>query len=438
MASRLARCSSPDAYLKYFSIFVRLSVRHMKIAVIFESSPFDRKGQFNAVHARIRHLMEIGECEIDAYCLHSRDNFITRRIRGNAKVPVRKAVTIDGITYRILWYRFSVLDHLLKEKLHRTPILFERYVRSRASMFKGYDLIAAHSFEGAYLAMTVRSLYGIPFYATWHGSDVHSHPVRNPYVLAVTKKIMESASLNLFVSRALMEVSSMITDNAMKDVLYNGVAESFRRYDDTTRRKLREKYGVGAGEKVVAFVGNIYKVKNVEALPGIFHRIYEAVEANMPHRSEIWSDVKFWIVGDGKMRAQVEPAIRSAAGEAVVFWGNMPADDMPDVLNCVDVLVLPSRNEGLPLVLMEALRCGADVVASDVGGIAEIIGKENTVPFSLAENGKPDYTGENFIDSFAIKVAQKLFRPSSAIISEEFDWKRTARKELSFIKEILK
>ena len=57
-----------------------------KIAVIFESSPFDRKGQFNAAHERIRHLVASGECEIDAYCIHSRDNAFTRKVRTGASI----------------------------------------------------------------------------------------------------------------------------------------------------------------------------------------------------------------------------------------------------------------------------------------------------------------------------------------------------------------
>jgi glycosyltransferase involved in cell wall biosynthesis len=89
-------------------------------------------------------------------------------------------------------------------------------------------------------------------------------------------------------------------------------------------------------------------------------------------------------------------------------------------------------------VLLEAIRCGADTVGSDVGGVAEVIGKENTVPFRLSADGKPDYTGETFIDSFALKVVNKLFKPASPVLSDEFDWKRTAHDELSFIKEILK
>lgn len=410
----------------------------MKIAVIFESSPFDRKGLFNAVHDRIRHLKETGEHEIDAFCLHSRDNFLTRRIRGNVKTPFKKEVEVDGVLYRMLWYRFSVCDHLMKEKFHRRPAVFERFVRKKVQLLKDYDLIAAHSFEGAFMAKVASSMYGIPYYVTWHGSDVHTHPIRNPYVLSMTRRIMESASANLFVSKALIAASSMITDDAPKAVLYNGVSGRFRRYDDQTRKSLCQKYGVREDEKVVAYVGNLYSVKNVDALPGIFHRIHEEVESHLSENPSSWNELKFWVVGDGKMRSHVEPAVRCAADSEVVFWGNVNAEEMPDLLNCVDVLVLPSRNEGLPLALMEALRCGADVVGSDVGGVAEIIGKDNTVPFRLLPDGRPDYTGEDFINRFALKTVGKLVAPSPPVLPEEFNWNRTAEKELSIIEEILK
>lgn len=74
----------------------------LRLAVIFESSPFDRKGLFNAVHNRIRHLLATGECEVDAFCIHSRDNAFTRRVRHTPDVPVVEKVDFDGVTYRML------------------------------------------------------------------------------------------------------------------------------------------------------------------------------------------------------------------------------------------------------------------------------------------------------------------------------------------------
>ena len=57
-----------------------------RIAVIFESSPFDRKGLFNAVHNRTRHLAAEGSFQVDAYCMHIKDSFLSRRLRKTEKI----------------------------------------------------------------------------------------------------------------------------------------------------------------------------------------------------------------------------------------------------------------------------------------------------------------------------------------------------------------
>ena len=111
----------------------------MKLAVIFESCPFDRKGLFNAVHNRVKHLAATGECVVDVYCVHSRDNALTRRLRHTPSVPSVDKVSIDGIEYRMMWYRFSILDHILLEKLHVRPWLFNRFMMAKVGVLKGYD-----------------------------------------------------------------------------------------------------------------------------------------------------------------------------------------------------------------------------------------------------------------------------------------------------------
>ena len=105
---------------------------------------------------------------------------------------------------------------------------------------------------------------------------------------------------------------------------------------------------------------------------------------------------------------------------------------MPALMNCVDVLVLPSLNEGLPLVCAEALKCGANVVGSDVGGIAEVIGHQNVVPH-----------GPDFVPQFAKKVVAMLeardesddFAGQQAVqqLPPEISWAKTTARELSFL-----
>lgn len=387
----------------------------IKVAVIFESSPFDRKGLFNAVHNRIGHLAAAGGCQIDVYCVHSRDNAFTRRIRKTPVTPDVESITIDGINYRMLWYRFSILDHCLLEKLHVRPWNFPRFMKKSLECLKGYDCISAHSLTGGLFAEMAHRQYGVPYLVTWHGSDVHTHPLRNPVLMEDTARVMQGALCNFFVSNALKTASERITVQARKEVLYNGVSEDFRKLPQDEVTAVRSSYGLAQKDKVVAFAGNLSPVKNVLSLPGIFKEI----SARYP------GSLKLWIVGDGKQRGALEAAVE-AAGLEVRFFGNMPSSDMPAIMNCIDVLVLPSLNEGLPLVCAEALRCGANVVGAESGGIPEVIGIDNVVPHG---------------DGFEVKMAKRAVEMLSGKVEQaipgELDWNRTALQEKRILESFL-
>ena len=458
----------------------------MKLAVIFESSPFDRKGLFNAVHNRVKHLLATGECTIDVFCVHSRDNAFTRRVRHTPEVPSVDETVVDGIRYRLLWYRFSILDNVLLEKLHVRPWLFRRFMESHVDLLKGYDAVIAHSFCGGLFALAAHERFGIPYYVTWHGSDVHTHPWRVPVILEDTRAVMESARCNFFVSRALLEASEKIISNARKEVLYNGVSEDFVKYSLEDRAAVRERYGLAPEDKVVAFVGNIVKVKNVLSLPEIFAQVasrFAEVSGSLSDSCGRSARLKFWIVGDGKLRTQLETAcserlIRRCEDQtplrhceerspsrhceersdvAISFFGNQPSPAMPDIMNCIDVLVLPSLNEGLPLVCAEALSCGAAVVGSDVGGIAEVIGKDNVVPLvvpndtdtfpgfpsgplictgqEMGNSGRP--YDDSFVNGMTEKVVAALTGQSpSQTLPPDISWARTAVLELAALKSL--
>ena len=385
----------------------------LKLAVIFESSPFDRKGLFNAVHERVKHLLMAGECVIDAYCIHSWDTPFTRKVRHTPQVQRREIVAIEGVSYRILWYDFSILDHMTVEYLHRKPLLFDRFMDRCMPLFKGYDAVMAHSFTGGLFALEISRRFAIPYSVTWHGSDIHTHPWRNPLVLNHTREIMNRATYNFFVSNALMSASDEICVNVPKSVLYNGVSPAFFRYGDDLRIELRGKYGLTPGKKVVAFVGSLVAVKNVDMLRPLFHEVRRLYDGPL----------EFWIIGDGKLRSKVEPELMSDQSFELRMWGNVPYDSMPSMMNCIDVLILPSRNEGLGLVCAEAIRCGAYAIGADVGGISEVVGKENVVPH-----------GEGFVESMASEVVSALHNARMQGIPDHIDWNVTAEKEMSFIR----
>ena len=88
------------------------------------------------------------------------------------------------------------------------------------------------------------------------------------------------------------------------------------------------------------------------------------------------------------------------------------------MLNCVDLLVLPSSLEGLPLVVIEALSCGARVVATNVIGTAEAVGRENAIDL-----------GDNFVERFTDRAVELLQGHIKQELPAEVSWTATAAKE---------
>lgn len=384
------------------------------ILVLTEGYIYERRGYFNAVVSRTKHLKAVCDYNIDVLLLTTYEPWIVRKLRHTPKREKPKIFQVDGVMMRVDWRRFSLLDYILNVKLHWGDLFTQIHNERLLKKLKGYDLIIAHSINCGRLARRVKQLYGIPYTVTWHGSDIHSGPFNNPSILQPTIDVIEDADMNFFVSKALMDTSEKITKKGIKMVLYNGYNQTFKRYSEAERFTLRQKYNV-INKKVVVFAGSFFLVKNILIIPHIFKAIYKKNQ-----------DVEFWMIGDGKFRTKVEEL---SAGLPIRFWGNQEPESMPDFLNAADVLILPSKNEGLPLIVVEGLVCGCNVVASLVGGIPEVIGKENCV----------DLSDSDFIEKFADKVLFYLLANPriEQKLDPEFNWNRIAQIENKVIKNIL-
>lgn len=380
-----------------------------QIAVLFEGDINRRLGVFNAVINRVKHLQQVADYKIDVYMFQVYDGWLMRRVRHSPKVTARPdEVIADGVKIHITWFRRRWTDALLHRLFHQPPRAMLRRLHRLGWEMRGHDLVSAHDRIMGHAAVFAGKKLHIPSFITWHGASIYTDPPRDPMIKDMTVKLLHSATCNFFVSQGLLDKAhAELTDGFPAEILLNGASEQFKRYSDEHRARLRKQYGVNDGKKVVAFVGRFEPVKNVTLLPDIYQGI----------KAKYGQELTFWAIGDGIQLDQTRQLMR-AKGIDCHFTGKVPPEEIPDLLNCVDLLVLPSSLEGLPLVVIEALSCGAHVVATNVIGTAEAVGRENAIDL-----------GEGFIDRFTTRGAELLQTEIEQKLPPEVSWTATAIKE---------
>jgi glycosyltransferase involved in cell wall biosynthesis len=144
----------------------------------------------------------------------------------------------------------------------------------------------------------------------------------------------------------------------------NGV--ELPRFAAADRRDGRRKLGLSDAEVVIGTVGRLVPVKDHATLLEAISRV---IQAGLMCRAVI--------VGDGPLQADLEQRV-SALGlkDRVILTGGR--SDVPDMLAALDVFVLSSTSEGLSNVIQEAMTVGLPVVATRVGGAAELVTPEVT------------------------------------------------------------
>ena len=143
-------------------------------------------------------------------------------------------------------------------------------------------------------------------------------------------------------------------------VIQNGVdIEAFDQ--DAQDRAFRKELAVNSSVTVIAQIAHLGVEKG-------YHCFLEAAKMVLAHSS----DVCFVIVGDGYLRQELTDKSRALGINGhVVFTGFRT--DISDIMNSIDILVLASLNEGLPMVLLEAMAAAKPVVSTKAGGIPEAV-----------------------------------------------------------------
>ncbi len=226
----------------------------------------------------------------------------------------------------------------------------------------GADVIHNHMFHaeviGTQAAWRVAEA-GLP--RPYIVGTVHSSRIRDDSDRALLRRLTPKMDHLIAVSSSIVrKIADEGRAGAPVSLIYNGV--DLERYDHQVPCcTLREEYGLPESGPLVGVVARLEPEKGHPTLIDAWPAVLAA-----------YPDASLLIIGEGSRRADLEAQVATLGlGASVIFTGRR--DDVPAVTKSLDVAVLPSYREAQGLTILEAMALARPVVASNVGGIPEMI-----------------------------------------------------------------
>jgi starch synthase len=287
-------------------------------------------------------------------------------------------------------------------------------------------------------------LYGVPHVLTAHSLEPmrpwKAEQLGGGYRVSswVEKTAIEAAE-------AVIAVSSGMRDDVLRTypaldpnrvhVVRNGIdTDVWHPVEPKPGESVLEDLGVDAARPIVAFVGRITRQKGVAHLIAAAHHFAPDIQlvlcAGAPDTPEIAAEVT----------AAVQELARARRG---VFWVRemLPIGKIREILSAATVFVCPSVYEPLGIVNLEAMACATAVVASDVGGIPEVVSDHQTGLLVHYDAGNPAQFEARLGDAVNALVAdperaRQYGRAGRQRCIQEFSWAHIAEQTLEIYRKV--
>jgi len=280
------------------------------------------------------------------------------------------------------------------------------------------DVIHAHwIFPTAFLAVLAKKLLNIPVISTAHGGDMFG--LKGPLFSKIIKYTLKRSYVCTVNSKATWDAVRRILKRDY-EIIPMGV--SITKYSkERTSGDIRRRFKVK--DKLLLFVGRITEKKGVEYLIRAMPDVLKA----FPH-------TKLLIVGEGDLRDQLQRlSFQLHLQDAISFTGSIPHEELPSYFASADIFIGPSivaesgDTEGLGVVFLEALAAGCAVVASNVGGISDVIIHEKTG--LLVEQKNPNQIAQAIIRLIEDdNLRKRLIENGQQHVENNFDWDKIGKR----------
>lgn len=286
------------------------------------------------------------------------------RVGGAEKHLVRLVNGLDKTRYNSIICCLEGKGPLLNElKRHKVYVFRKKGGLDLNLIFKLHkiikkekiDIIHAHHETQAEYSL-VGSFFGrTPVIVTRHGT----YTLSRKDILILRFLFLFAARL-VFVSKAALRYYRINQSVPLKKsvVIYNGICVDD--YKNAKPGKIRNEFSIKKKGINIAFVGRLFPEKDIPC----FLHMAKIVSSKL-------KESRFFIVGGGALEKKAREIAASLGLENAVFTGFRK--DIPQIISAMDIIVLTSSRESCPLVLLEAMSAAKPVVASNVGGVPEIV-----------------------------------------------------------------
>lgn len=288
-----------------------------------------------------------------------------------------------------------------------------------------FDLIHVHTIlPDGLAAVLLGKRFNIPVVCTIHGSDINIYPYRNFLNLWATRWTLKQASARVAVSQKLRGKVIDCCGDLSVEVVYNGADPNI--FESIPKYEARRRLNIPVDGEILLYVGNLLQIKGVDYLIDVFNKVRKQRQK-----------MRLYIVGDGERRSPLEEAVKNKGlSNNVVFIGRRPHHEIPFWLSASDCLVMPSLSEGFPTLLTEAMMVGIPIVATNVGGIPEIL--IDSVTGILVPPGDVKSLAAGINRLADEQFAKRLMHQARQLAHSKFTWESNAKRMTEIYQSLVK
>ncbi len=311
------------------------------------------------------------------------------------------------------------------------PIPHFTSYKTIAKMIRSSDLIHAHGhpYLSSLLAAKLAKKYSKPLVITQHNTFIQYQGLWNTFEklndMTIGKEILKLADRIIVVSDATKKyVVSLGATPEKITILHNGVDIHRFKPIKGLKEEMRKKLDINANTNVALTVRRLVFKNGIDTL---IESAKKAVKEN--------TNLVFLIAGKGPDLPEVRESIRQLKLEkSIKLVGFISDEELTQYYNVADFFILPSKSgEGLPLVALEAMACGLPVIATDVGGIKEIL----DINFGkIVPANNPTSLKEAILD-FSHRDLNPIRKRLRLLIEKKHSWDKNVEKLAKIYEELI-